>query len=261
MTTLDAIIIAGGDPKHDTELLAHAGGAPRKARIELGGATFLERIVAALLGSEHVGRVVVVGLPAEYQTGLGPRVSYVPDAGGMFENGASGIEYLRSTGQISERILLSSCDIPLITPQIVSDTLDLILAHDVDFGFSIVSQDVMERAFPGSGRTFVTLRDGRYAGGDLHLIKAGALDANRAVLDEFIGERKTFWRQIRAVGLDILFLFLIRRLTIARAERQIQKALGITGKAVICPYAQIAMDVDKPHHLDVVRAAWDRQQR
>ena len=48
---------------------------------------------------------------------------------------------------------------------------------------------------------------------------------------------------------------------IAKVEQRIEKVLGFTGKAAICPYPEVAMDVDKPHHLDVVRAAWERRQR
>jgi hypothetical protein len=31
--------------------------------------------------------------------------------------------------------------------------------------------------------------------------------------------------------------------------------MDITGKAVISPYAELGMDVDKPHQLEIVRAA------
>jgi hypothetical protein len=29
--------------------------------------------------------------------------------------------------------------------------------------------------------------------------------------------------------------------------------LNITGKAVVCPYAEVGMDVDKPHQLEIMR--------
>ena len=51
---LDAIVLAGGDPEKDAELLAHAGGAPRKTLIRLGDKTFLEHVVSAILGAGQV---------------------------------------------------------------------------------------------------------------------------------------------------------------------------------------------------------------
>jgi hypothetical protein len=177
----------------------------------------------------------------------------------MFGNGSAGVNYLVSTGGASEQILASSSDIPLITPQVVSGVIDLCLPYDVDFCYNIIEKSVMERAFAGSGRTFVPIEGKRYAGGDLNIVRSTVLDTNKDKINEIIGGRKSFWKQVRSIGLDTLVLFLIRRLTIARIERRVQKVLGFTGKAVVCPYPQVAMDVDKPHHLDVVRAAYQRR--
>jgi hypothetical protein len=41
----------------------------------------------------------------------------------------------------------------------------------------------------------------------------------------------------------------------------VTKVLGFTCKAIVTPHAEAAMDVDKPHHLDVIRAAWRQRQR
>jgi hypothetical protein len=257
---LDAIILAGGDPARDADLLAHAGGAPCKALIQLGGKTFLERVASALLDSGRVRRLAVVGLPLEHRIDLGPQVAFACDAGGIWENGEVGLSCLRESGETSERILASSSDIPLITPQIVRDLVDLYLPYDVDFCYGIVLKEVMERAFPGSGRTFIPIEGKRFAGGDIDMVKPSVLDADRTKLDEITGARKTFWRQLRAIGLGTLLLFLTRRLTLARVEQRVYNVLGIRGKAVICPHPEIAMDVDKPHHLAVVQAAWERRQ-
>ena len=257
---LDAIIAAGGDPEKDAALLAHAGNVPHKALIELDGQTSLERVVSALLGSGRIGRIAVVGLSPELCPDLGPRVTFLPDAGDMLENGEAGVAYFRSTGGVSERIVGSACDIPLITAEIVSGLIDQCLPYDVDFCYSIVSREVMEQAFPGSGRSFIPMADGWFAGGDIVVAKPGMLDSDKQKWRALIGGRKTVWKQVRVIGLGTLFLFAIRRLTIAGAERRASRALGLTGKAIISPYAEVAMDVDKPHHLDAVRAALVRQE-
>lgn len=261
---LDAIVLAGGDPAHDAELLRYAGGAPCKALIPVGGRSMLEHVLAALRQSGYVRRVVVVGLPAGTEVALqrlslGPDVAWVPDSGGMLENGRSAFEYLCAHGGASERIVLSTADLPLLTPAIIRGLLDMFLSVEADFCYPIVPQALMERALPGSGRTFVPLREGRFAGGDIDLVRATVLDADRAAINEALGARKAFWRQVRMVGLDTLALFLVRRLTVARIEHRVRRVFGITGKAFICPYPEVAMDVDKPHHLDIVCAAWAHQ--
>jgi hypothetical protein len=242
--------------------LAYAGGAPHKGLIELEGRTFLERIVCALLGSERVRRVALVGLPPAHRADIGSDVAYLPDAGSLLENARAGQEHFRATGRLSERLLLSTCDVPLITPDTVRDLVERCLTLDADVCFPVVSQEVMERAYPGSGRTFAPLADGRFAAGglavarpDLGLVTPEGRERCRRVLEALVGRRKRAWKQARTFGLGTLFLFIIGRLTLAQAERRVSRVLGITGKVVISARAELAMDVDKPYHLDVVRDA------
>ena len=179
---LDAVIMAGGDPDKDADLLAHAGNVPTKALIAHQGKTFLARIVSALLGSGRIERIVVVGLPAAHRPDFGPRVTHLPDQGGMVANARESIAHLLAEGRHPERIVVASSDIPLITPDIVNDTIDRCQPHDVDYCYNIVRQEVMERAFPGSGRTFIPLVEGRFAGGDLSLVKPSVLHVKQDIL-------------------------------------------------------------------------------
>jgi GTP:adenosylcobinamide-phosphate guanylyltransferase len=261
MMLLDAILLAGGDPVRDAELLHYAGGAPRKALIELGHRTFLERIVQALLDSERVRRIAIVGLPQEFEIDMGAQVCFVPNRGSLFANGAAGFERLSTAGPISDQLVVSTADIPLVTAEMIQAFIDTCLLHKVDFCYPIVTQKDMEQTFPGSGRTFVPIGRQRYAGGDIDVVTPKVLATNSTKLDQIIGERKTFWRQVRAVGLDTLLLFLIRRLTLERIEQRVEQVLGFTCKALISPHAEIAMDVDKPRHLAVVRKAWQQRQQ
>ena len=66
--------------------------------------------------------------------------------------------------------------------------------------------------------------------------------------------RKSFWRQVRLIGLGFLVQFALRRLTVTDAERRVSEALNVRGRAVITPYAEMGMDVDKPRQLEIARA-------
>jgi hypothetical protein len=50
----------------------------------------------------------------------------------------------------------------------------------------------------------------------------------------------------------MLFL-LLRQLSLKDAEAAVCKRLGVKGKAVLCPYPEVGMDVDKPAQLEIVR--------
>ena len=55
------------------------------------------------------------------------------------------------------------------------------------------------------------------------------------------------------VGLDTLFLVVFRLLDLAGVAKYAEKKLGMKILAVETPYAEMAMDVDKPHQLEILR--------
>ena len=52
---------------------------------------------------------------------------------------------------------------------------------------------------------------------------------------------------------------LTRRLSLEDAVPRVEKQLGIRGRAILCPYAELAMDVDKPHQFEILQADLDKQ--
>jgi hypothetical protein len=68
-----------------------------------------------------------------------------------------------------------------------------------------------------------------------------------------IDARKSPLRQASLLGYDTLFYLVLRQLSIQGAEEKVSQRLGIQGRAVLCPFAEIGMDVDKPFQLEIVR--------
>jgi hypothetical protein len=56
------------------------------------------------------------------------------------------------------------------------------------------------------------------------------------------------------MGFDTLLLILLRMITLDEAVKKLTTRLHMTGKAIVCPYAEIGMDVDKPNQLELMRA-------
>jgi hypothetical protein len=72
--------------------------------------------------------------------------------------------------------------------------------------------------------------------------------------------RKNAFKQARIIGLSTFFHFLFRTKTLDELAVHILKRLRLTGRAVLSPYAEVAMDVDKPHQLDQLRAALESRE-
>ncbi|MEE9513637.1 MAG: hypothetical protein V3V46_06130, partial [Anaerolineales bacterium] len=70
--------------------------------------------------------------------------------------------------------------------------------------------------------------------------------------ERMVAARKSPFRQAALLGFDLLFLMLIRRITINDAVKRVSNRLGLKGRAVISPYAEIGMDIDKPQQLELV---------
>ena len=51
--------------------------------------------------------------------------------------------------------------------------------------------------------------------------------------------------------------YLFRKLSVADAEKKLSKALNAKARAVTVPFAEMAMDVDKPYQLDIILSEID----
>jgi hypothetical protein len=46
---------------------------------------------------------------------------------------------------------------------------------------------------------------------------------------------------------------LLRLITLDDAVKKVTSRLNLTGSAIVSPFAEMAMDVDKPHQLELIR--------
>jgi len=251
-TPLAAIIGAGGSYNPDDPLLVHAG-VRHKALIPIGGQPMILHVARALADSGYVSQLIIVGLGQEHGVDFPLPVTHVPEAGGIFQNVLTGINALKQVVPGAERVLLCSTDIPLVTGEMVRHLVDLALNTGADVCYTVVRRQVMERRFPGCGRSYARLRDGQFAGGDVHLVNPAVFERNRRLLDDMMGARKNNLKQARLIGIGFLLKFLFRRLTLADGERKAESILGVPCRVVPVRYAELGMDVDKLHQLDLVR--------
>jgi hypothetical protein len=86
------------------------------------------------------------------------------------------------------------------------------------------------------------------------MIRASTVNANEELWARIVAARKNVFKQAALLGYGNLILLLSRQLTLAGAVKRVTERMDITGKAVISPYAELGMDVDKPHQLEIVRA-------
>jgi hypothetical protein len=77
--------------------------------------------------------------------------------------------------------------------------------------------------------------------------------------ENLINNRKNPLKQASVFGFDTLVLLATRQITLEGAVAKLSKRLNLKGRAIVWPYAEAGMDIDKPHQLELVRADLEKR--
>lgn len=250
---VDAVVLAGGPPAPEL-----TGSALPKAFAAVGSATMVERVLAALRGAPRIRRIALVG-PVPLPLAVASAAVAVPPRGGVLENLAAGLAGLNDTAEPADGapVLVVAADVPLLTSAAVAAFLDAAEGADADAVYAIVPRAEVDRVAPGIRKTFVRLADGVFTGGSLVLLRPGAFERARPLIERAVRARKRPWELARLFGLATILGLATGRLRIAALERRAE-VLGLRARAVVSQDAGVALDVDTSEMLEFVRASLQR---
>lgn len=242
-----AVILAGGPARG----APGADGRPaHRALTPVNGRPMLCWVLDALAGAGSVSGVTVVGqAPAE------AACARVPDQGGFVDNLFAG---LQAAGP-GEVVAVATCDIPFLTPEAVDDLVRRGLALGADIVYPIVAVERCQARFPGVPRTSLRLREGRFTGGNVTLLRRGFVDAQRGRIEAAYAARKSPGRLAAMLGagvtLRLAATLALRRplLGLADLEVAISRQVGGRARALISDYAELATDLDRPADIAAMR--------
>lgn len=249
---MDAIVIAGGIPESGEPLYEFTQGQP-KALLDIAGKPMVQWVLDALGGTKTIDRIVLIGLSKDDELACQKPITYVPNQGGMLQNVRAGIEKVLELNPQANHVLGVSSDIPAIEAEMVDWMVNENLDTDLDLYYTLIPRQVMEDRFPNSNRSYTRLKDAEVCGGDMNMIRASTVKTNDELWNRILAARKSVFKQAALLGYSNLFLLLSRQVTIEGAVERVTKRMDITGKAVVSPYAELGMDVDKPHQLEILR--------
>jgi len=250
---MKAMVTAGGIPKPGDPLYEYSLGQP-KALIDVAGKPMVQWVLDALDEAEKIDEIVMVGL-SEYEGLDCAKIStFVPDQGSMLNNIRAGLEAVEEIDPRAEHVATVSSDIPSINAEMVDWIIDEVSRSDEDIYYSVITREVMEERFPTSNRSYTRLKDMQVCGGDLNAVRVRIARDNDELWDRILSARKNVFKQAALIGFDTLVLLLLGRITLERAIEVVTRRLNVTGRAIVCPYAEIGMDIDKPHQLEILRA-------
>ena len=241
-----ALLLAGQRPGVDA--LAAAFGETKKALIPVDGVPMLARVARTLLDSPGIARVVILAQDAvslaeapgcEWLAGE-PRIGFAVSGGGI----ATSVLAVGGTPAAPWPVLVTTADHPLLTPAMIAAFIAGTGNADVAVG--VVEQRVVLAAYPGNKRTWLRFRGGAWSGANLVALQG---DRARPALETWARverDRKSGWRLIGQLGPLLLVGAALRLLTLDRAVARLGFKLGLKARAVALPFAEAAIDVDKP---------------
>jgi GTP:adenosylcobinamide-phosphate guanylyltransferase len=248
-----AIVLAGTRPREDG--FAEAHGVPAKALIPVAGEPMVGRVVHSLLGCPSIARIVLLaqqleplrsGALAWMQTE--PKISLAQSGGGI----ARSVATYAGGAQAPFPLLVTTADHALLTPTMVEAFLAGSGSADVAVG--LVERCTLETAYPDNQRTWLKFSDGAYSGANLFALRTEAARAGLELWSSIEQDRKKARKLMLRFGPILALRALTRTISLDAAIDQVGRRVGFRAQAVRLPFAEAAIDVDKPSDLELAEA-------
>jgi GTP:adenosylcobinamide-phosphate guanylyltransferase len=245
-----ALVLAGTRPGGDSFAAAHAVSA--KALIPVAGEPMVGRVAHSLLACPSIGRIILLAQQLEpLRSGplawiqSEPRISLAESGGGI----ASSIAAYAGSAQAPFPLFVTTADHALLTSEMVATFLAGTDGADVSVG--LVERRTLEAAYPHNRRTWLRFSDGDYSGANLFALRTEAARAALELWSSVEQDRKKTRKLMLRFGPMLAFRALTRTISLDKAIAKVAARLDFTARAIRLPFAEAAIDVDKPSDLEL----------
>ncbi len=249
---MNAIVTAGGIPLPEDPLYAYTEGRS-KAMIDVAGKPMIQWVLDALSAAQSVENVIIIGLTEKSGVRCRKPTVFLPNQGRMLANVVAGVEKSQQISPAGDYVMIVSSDIPALRAEMVDWLTETAMQTHHDLYYGVVPRDVMEKRYPNSKRTWTRLKNLEVCGADINVIHVSMASEHLDTWEDLLGKRKSPFKQASVIGFDTLLLLLLRQLTIEDVVQRVMERIHVRGRAILWPYAEAGMDVDKPHQLEMMR--------
>ena len=251
-----ALVLAAGRGPDDP--MARAFGARHKCLLEVGGAPMLARVVAALREVPEIGEIVITiddaaAAAAAFPQGLPQGVRIVESADSA---SASVLRAMEEQG-VAPPLLVTTADHALLRPEMVRHVLAGAEESGADLAIALARREVVLARHPRAARTWLPLGRDRVTSCNLFAVRTQKARKAIAFWRRAEKNRKRPWKIAAAFGpgalLRLAWLVLSGRGDARAVLRMLSARLGLAAAPVFMPWAEAAVDVDKPEDLELAK--------
>jgi GTP:adenosylcobinamide-phosphate guanylyltransferase len=228
-------------------VLFRSFGLEAKALIPVAGQTMLDRVARTLLRRADVTRLILIAQDAAEML-RDPSVRWMQaDARVVPFDSAdsivSGVVGAIEGADVAWPILLTTADNVLLDNAMIDAFMAGVGGADV--AASLVERRTLLAAYPGNRRTWLPFRGGAYSGANLFWLGGPAAMRALTVWRGIEQQRKKARAVLGAFGGGLAAMIALRLLTLDQAIARAGRRIGVTAKAVVLPFAEACIDVDK----------------
>lgn len=247
----NVVLLAAGRGKDDP--MAQAFKATHKALIEVAGQPMIIRVLNALRKSPSVNRIAISietpkpleDAPEFARMPTKRKISIVKSA----KYASASVLKAIKDAEFDYPVLVTTADHALLMPDIVDHFCQTSAWSSADITVGMAHEDVVKMAYPHAKRTFFKFSDGRFSGCNLFALRSEQAANAVRFWQKIERERKRPWRIVKAFGIGRLATYLGGMLSLTSAMEQAGDLTGTKIEAIRIPFAEAAIDVDKPEDL------------
>jgi GTP:adenosylcobinamide-phosphate guanylyltransferase len=240
-----AVLILAGQREGVVDPLCEAAGVTHKAEILVSGLPMIDRVTEALISAGFLKNIYISGYS-------GSNLIEVPSGSGPADSVKLGLEYIETYP-----CLVTTCDHALLTPDMVAAFIEGAQKSGADICVGLASEDVIRPAYPDTKRTYLKFSDVAVSGCNLFYVSNE--DGLKAIAfwQAVQHLRKSPLKLAKKIGVGIGLKFAAGRLSLSEAFDYAANRIGISVAPILLPYAEAAIDVDKPSDLELVETILD----
>ena len=229
--------------------LAQQGGVSHKAFIDLAGTPMLRRVVAGVIDSGRVGRVIVsieqdaMAEAGQLLAGLDARVpvTYTPSR----ESIGASVAAVTEAFPDALPMIITTGDNGLHTGAIIKSFCDQLDTVAVDGALGLTDARFVLEKYPDGARAFHRFRDGQFSSCNLYAFLSPKAFKGAAIFNGGGQFGKKPKRLIGAFGLVAFLVYKSRAVKVRPFIRFLSRAIGVRTEPVFLPFAEGPIDIDR----------------